>query len=641
MKHVVALLTALILCVACGRQSDSRSRVQQLVFESEQRLEADDIDSAWVLLEHAYDYAAGLHDDGGRAEALLAMARHHNMMDRPDSALSCLRRGLDAWPQAPDSLLAQYYAELSATSNVMGDMAAAVEWGRLALPLMQRYGSSEDYAIMCGNTGIAYRRLGQNDSAAICYQQGLEAALAAGDHDSEAYLANNLSVLFAEMGRLDESLGYADKAIAAATAGGDDVERLSAQANKGIALLMSHRDDEAVSLLTATFEAADSTDSTPLKLKTINYLLKALSSQPAAPAVSRYLQRGEEIAAQLPPGNTAAAGILESRMIILTEQGRYAEALQTISRLEELMQLQQVIPPHKLLGNKSRCLAALGRYDEAYRLEHEAAVLADSLHSAESQRRLDELATNYRVMEKELEVAQLSARQARSQRSIGLLAAALAVLVAAVVAMAVWMRQRRQKAQMRETRKYVEGMEQERSRFAHELHDGACNDLLAIGMQLRTAQPDHTAIATQVGTLRSHLRRLSHELMPPQFAGGVTLPDALSHYLSHIETPAVSFRADEGQWQRLPANTSYQLYRIVQEAVGNIAEHQGEQARGSVVLQFGDGQPRLTITSVGKSAAGDGTGIGLQSMTDRAASIGYRLTTESEGDTWTLKVGRD
>ena len=146
-------------------------------------------------------------------------------------------------------------------------------------------------------------------------------------------------------------------------------------------------------------------------------VLTLSGSAPSLP--SRYLQRGEEIAAQLPPGNTAAAGILESRMIILTEQGRYAEALQTISRLEELMQLQQVIPPHKLLGNKSRCLAALGRYDEAYRLEHEAAVMADSLHSAESQRRLDELATDYRVMEKELEVARLSARQARSQRSIG------------------------------------------------------------------------------------------------------------------------------------------------------------------------------------------------------------------------------
>ena len=640
MKQLLVAV-AVVLLAACSPRADGLSKVQQLILESEQMLEADAADSAWVLLGQAYAYADSAHDDGALAETLLAMARHHNMMDRPDSAVSCLLRGLDVWPQAPDSMLAQYYAELSATCNIMGDMAASVEWGRRALPLMERHGSSEDYAIMCGNTGIAYRRLGHNDSAAACYQQGLAAALAAADHASEAYLANNLSVLYGEMGRFQESIDYADKAVEAATNAADDVERLSAQANKGIALLMSRRHDEALSLLTATFKAADSTASTLLKLKTINYLLKALAEEPSSPVVARYLQRGEEIAAQLPPGSTAAAGILESRMIILTEQGRYREALETIACLEELMQLQQVIPRHKLLGNKSRCLAAIGRYEEAFRLEHEAAVLADSVRSSESQRRLDELAVNYRVMEKELEVAQLSARQARNQRSIGLLAALLAVLVAVVAAMAFWIRQRRQQALMRETRKYVEGMEQERSRFAHELHDGACNDLLAVGMLLRTTKPDLAAAERQVSTLRSHLRRLSHELMPPQFAQGVTLTDALRHYVSHLDMPAVALHADDGDWQQLPANTAYQLYRIVQEAVGNIAEHQGEQTEATVELQYNAGRPRLSIVSKGDSKPGDGTGIGLQSMTDRAASIGCRLTTAREGNTWRLTVADD
>ena len=637
-KKVLLLAALIMLWAACSHQSTNRARVEQLITDSEHMLDCDNIDSAWVLLERAYDYA---DDNESRAVALLAMSRHHNMMDRADSALSCLQRAHDDFSQAPDSLQAQYYAELSATYNVMGDMSAAVEWARRALPLIKRYGTSEDYAIMCGNTGIAYRRLGQNDSAAVCYQQGLATALSAADYASEAYLANNLSVLYSEMGRPDESLLYADKAVAAATKAGDDVERLSAQANKGIALLMSHRDDEAVSLLTATFEAADSTDSTPLKLKTINYLLKALAGQPASPAVSRYLQRGEEIAAQLPPGNTAAAGILESRMIILTEQGCYQEALQTIDRLEQLMQLQQVIPPHKLLSQKSRCLAALGHHAEAYRLLTEADALADSLRSNENERRLDELTTNYRVMEKEVQVAQLEARQARSQRSIVLLTAALVLLAAVVALMVLSIRQRRQQALVRETRKYVEGIEQERSRFAHELHDGACNELLAIGMQLRTPGTDSEAICRQVSTLRTHLRQLSHELMPPQFVQGVTLIDAVAHYLSQIGAPAISFHAADAPWQQLPANTSYQLYRIMQEAVGNIITHQGEQARATVDLQYDGANPRLTIVSTEQATPGDGSGIGLQSMADRAASIGYSLSTAREGDTWTLTISKN
>ncbi len=637
MKQILTAL-ALVLCVACSQQPDSRPLVEQFIAQSEQMLENDDVDSAWVLLVHAHDVAVESHDDGGRAETLLAMAQYHNMMDRPDSALTCLLSGLDACPAKDDSLLAQYYAELSATNNVLGDMRACVEWARRAGPLLLQFGSNEDYAVFCGNTGIAYRRLGLNDSAAIFYEQGLQAALSAGNHDSEAYLANNLSVLFAEMGRYEESIDYAEKAAKTATAAGDDVERLSAQANKGVALLFSLRTDEAIRLLTATFEAADSTDSTPLKLKTINYLLKALSSQPSSPLANHYLERGEQIAAALPPGNTAAAGILESRMIILTEQGRYQEALQTIARLEQLMQLQQVIPPHKLLYQKSRCMAALGHYEQAYKLRTEADALADSLRSAAGDRRLDELATNYRVMEKELQVAQLEARQARSQRSIGLLAAALLLLSTIIALMVLWIRQRRQQAAMRETRKYVEGIEQERSRFARELHDGACNELLAIGMQLRAPEPDREAIGQQVSTLRTRLRHLSHEFMPPQFAGGVTLPDALSYYLSHIEAPTISFQADGGAWDGLSADTSYQLYRITQEAVGNIIEHQGEQAKATVSLTFNGGRPRLTIISDGPAKPGDGSGIGLQSMTDRAASIGYSLSTKQEADRWALTV---
>ena len=56
------------------------------------------------------------------------------------------------------------------------------------------------------------------------------------------------------------------------------------------------------------------------------------------------------------------------------------------------------------------------------------------------------------------------------------------------------------------------------------------------------------------------------------------------------------------------------------------------------MLQYNGGHPRLTVTSVGQSKAGDGGGIGLQSMADRAASIGCRLTTASEGDAWVLTV---
>ena len=643
-------LTCVLTACRPTRQAVVGQRVQQLIEQSERLLDEEDIDSAWALLLQAYACADSAQSAEGMAQACLAMARHHNMMDRPDSALACLQKGLPYTADAGSNrqaLAAQCYAELSATYNVLGDMGACVQWARQALPLIRQWGSDEDYAILCGNTGIAYRRLGNNDSAAVLYQQGLEVAVAAADYGSEAYLANNLSVLYAEMGRLSESILYAEKASAAATRAGDDVERLSAEAAKGIALLLDQRADQAVDVLIPAFAQADSTHSTPLKLKTINYLLKALVTSKRWDEARHYLQRGQLLAAALPPTSTAAAGILESQMILQAENGQYAEALQTIARLEELCRIQQVIPRHKLISQKAVCMAGLGRYHEAYSLQALASTLSDSLHNAASDAKLDQLTTSYRVMEKELEVSRLSQRQAESQRKISLLIAALALLLTVLTLLSLWMRSRRRQAKLRETRKYVEGIEQERTRFAHELHDGACNELLAIGMQLNTRQPADefvTRIHNQVTTLRAYLRNLSHELMPPQFANGVCLNEALAYYLSHIEQPQVQFHAEGSGWGQIPPNTSYQIYRIVQEAIGNIIVHQPTaQVHATLIYNKVEARPgnrrlQLDITSLGAAIQGDGKGIGLQSIADRASSIGARIDTSYHSEKFTLAL---
>lgn len=636
---MIAIVAAcvLLLFFACERHEGNRQHVLALIAQSEMALEQENADSAWILLEEACDYAEKRHYDGGMSEACLAMARHHNLMDRPDSAIASLQRGLRIYPEAHDSMLAQYYGELSATYCIVGNMRQAVDYGRLALPLLRKYGSSEDFAVACGNVGISCRRLGQNDSAAIFYQQGLEVAMQSDDAESQAYLSNNLSVLYAEMGRYEESVIYAEKAAQAAIKAGDDVERLSAEANKGAALLLSGHADEAVKILTPTIEQADSTSSTLLKLKIINYMVKALIEEQQWSATTPYLQRGEELAAQLPQGNTASAGILEAKMIVQTEQHRYADALQTIERLETLMLKQQVIPRYKLLFNKGRCLAGLGRYQEAYALQSEAFVLSDSTRSHEANDKLDALTTNYRVMEKELEVSRLNEKHVASQHKISFLTFLLITSFLFISLLLLYLRQRRQQTQMRETRRYVEGIEQERARFARELHDGACNELLSIGMQLHAPSPDVTEVNGQITTLRAQLRNLSHELMPPQFADGVRLDEALAYYLSHLDKPSVNFRVEGESFEHVPVNVAYQYYRIAQEAIGNIIVHQPE-AQVRATLLYNKPHLQFNITSQGNIISGDGNGIGLQSITDRAKSIQATLTTKHDESSYTINL---
>lgn len=632
----------LLLTLACSfiiscQQSGNRHHVEVLIGRSEQLLEAEQPDSSWTLLEEAYRYAENGHDASALADVCLAMSRNCNILNMPDSAISWLNHGLAAYPDAQDSLLAQYYGEISATYNILGDMRKSVDYGLLALPLMRKYASAEDFAIACGNIGISYRRLGQNDSSAILYHQGLEVAMRTEDYESQAYLANNLSVLYCEMGRYEESIHYAGEAALAAQRTGDNVERLSAEANKGIALLLDKQPDKAIKILQTSFQQADSTNSLMLKLKITNYLLKALTEKKQWNEADIVLQKGQELAKQLPSGSTAAAGILEAKMIGQTERQQYADALTTIEQIEQLMAIQQVLPLYKLLSTKARCMAGLGRYYEAYQLQTAANSASDSVYNKVNTDKLNQLTTDYRVMQKEL---QLSRQQIQSQRKTSLLVAAISLLIVLLGGMLLWIRQRHQKAHMRETKKYVEGIEQERTRFAHELHDGACNELLSIGIQLRQDNKSSENVVKQLATLRAQLRNLSHELMPPQFTSGVSLHQALEYYLTHLDKPTINFHAKGDEWEKIPVQTAYQIYRIVQEAIGNVITHQPEAwVDVSLLYNNEDATPlRLTIASKGPVQPGDGTGIGLRSMRDRASSVGMKISFKQSSDSFTLTL---
>ena len=635
MTHYKISLFLLVLFSACVQHHDDIDQVHQLIAEAEQKYEAEEYSMAFALLDSAYAYSESRNYPAGQAQALLDKSYLYDMLGKLDSGAICLNRGLEVYPDAPDTMLALFYNELVFNNINTGNSQKAVELAPYALALNRRLGNAEEFAAFCGNVGIAYRRLGQIDSAAVYYQRGLEVAIQAEDYANEAFLANNLSVLYTQDRRLEESIRYAEKAMEAAAKANDEVEGVSALANKGTALFFEKHYDEAIDVLTQAFGQADSLNHIYLKVKIIHYILGVLEETPDAADITYYLKRGEELAAMLPPENDNALGILESKANILLRQERFLESLQTLERIETASRSYSAKPAHLIW--KARCLAGLGRYKDAYQLQSESIVAKDSIQNEESKAKLDELTTNYRVMEKELEVAQLNEKQALSQRRISQLIAVLAVLLAIIAVLLLWIRQRRQRAQIQEAQRYIDGIEQERTRFAHELHDGACNELLAMGIQLRAEQPNIPEVCQQISALRTTLRHLSHELMPPQFNQGVSLNEALAYYLSHIEKPAVNFKAEGTGWEKIPNNTSYQLYRIVQEAIGNIIVHQPD-ATADVSLINQDGALQLLVMSKGEVREGDGRGIGMQSMRDRVNSIGGTLTTEQKNDYWCLKV---
>jgi len=190
-------------------------------------------------------------------------------------------------------------------------------------------------------------------------------------------------------------------------------------------------------------------------------------------------------------------------------------------------------------------------------------------------------------------------------------------------------------------RRVVEGQELERRRLARELHDETGQALTSILLGLKRveeAKSREEARDVAVGlreqivqTLQS-VRRLAVELRP-QALDDFGLAPALERLGEAFAegsgiTVDVQANLDSG---RLPAEVETALYRIVQEALTNVAKHAGA-SRVSVVVTRREGVVMAVVEDDGQgfgAGGGEGGGLGLVGMKERVGLLGGRLAIES------------
>jgi signal transduction histidine kinase len=183
--------------------------------------------------------------------------------------------------------------------------------------------------------------------------------------------------------------------------------------------------------------------------------------------------------------------------------------------------------------------------------------------------------------------------------------------------------------------------EEERRRLRHELHDSVGPILAGISLGLHAARRVMTDDAGQAEQLVSHLeqelqsaivevRRLFETLRPPAL-DQLGLVPAIQEHIDILATrmrsdedapAAVSFALhDSGDLADLPAIVEVAAYRIVCEALTNVARHSG--ARTCAVALTRDNGLRVEVVDDGVGVSGRrGRGLGLGSMRERAAELG-------------------
>jgi len=191
----------------------------------------------------------------------------------------------------------------------------------------------------------------------------------------------------------------------------------------------------------------------------------------------------------------------------------------------------------------------------------------------------------------------------------------------------------------------IEAQEQERARIARELHDDLSQRMALLEMGLRQfelSMPELSADAQQqlhsisevAAEVSSDLHSISHQLHPAKLdlLGLVAAVGGHCREVSEQHDLQVEFVHHEVGTQ-IPKDVALCLFRIVQEALRNIAKHSRTET-AKVELSGSGEEIYLCISDNGagfspESAQAKG-GLGLISMRERLRLIGGHLVVESE-----------
>ncbi len=176
--------------------------------------------------------------------------------------------------------------------------------------------------------------------------------------------------------------------------------------------------------------------------------------------------------------------------------------------------------------------------------------------------------------------------------------------------------------------------DQERRRLERNLHDGAQQRLVALGMQLRLLGPrirtDPEAAealvanaAAELATSVDELRELAHGIHPAVLDHGLTV--ALES-LAARSTVATAVSVD--LLERLPEVVEVAAYFVASEALANVTKH----ARASAVqitISRGAKGALVEVADDGVGGADDAGGSGLRGLADRVEALGGQLRISS------------
>jgi two-component system, NarL family, sensor histidine kinase UhpB len=193
----------------------------------------------------------------------------------------------------------------------------------------------------------------------------------------------------------------------------------------------------------------------------------------------------------------------------------------------------------------------------------------------------------------------------------------------------------------------LRAQEAERARLARDLHDEANQALTGVLLRLRAIEhdapealrPELRETADAASQAMDELLRLARELRPSALDDHGLEAALRTQVAGFMRQTGVAANLEIGDdVGELSPDEQIVVYRVVQEALNNVAQHAAANAV-TVELRRADGRKMLRVTDDGRGfndAAGETPGLGITGMRERARLAGGRLRVRSRPGSGTV-----
>ncbi len=491
---------------------------------------------------------------------------------------------------------AKYHMLLGIYHYRLAKMDSSLVYYDRALEYYQQKDSAKQVAMANINKAMCYTYTGKYEKAIDLSLDALRGFEQENDLKGVCMCNNIIAHVYFSKRKLDEAIKYTKEFLNIAVKIRDTTEIASAYNNLGAIYQYSLKFDSANIYFEKAIKLAKANGNL---VNVTNHLQNMASNylelEQTAKARQAYL---EALSAASEMKDTTSIGRINLNLGKLnTRVQNHDKALNHISKaLHVFKSLGNRDLERQALREMYHHYEAVANYQKALEYYKESDSLSEVLFNEESDRNIEELRTQYETEKKDKQIklqnAEIVQKDLEIQRNYLLLGGLVLLII--IASLFIYLRylkirqkqvlaleQTRREMERKQTQSLIQSQEQERRRFATDLHDGMGQLISALSLNLQGLKENqsrklHDHSQSLLSEIHGEIRNIAFNLMPQILTKEGLIP-ALRHLLKRIEMSGkiqTGFDAYDMNF-RFSKDAEVSVYRIVQELLSNITKYSG------------------------------------------------------------------